>query len=49
MEREKQKQIDRVKERQDRIEYEEKMKLSEKEALDIIKSTIVEPKSKFVS
>lgn len=47
MEKEKQKQLDKEREKQVKQEYEERLKLSEKETMDIIKSTVKE-RSKFV-
>jgi arginine/serine-rich splicing factor 18 len=50
MERDKQKQMEREKEKQERDEYNEKLKQTEKETMEILKTTIKEQqKSKFVS
>lgn len=50
MEREKQKVIDKERYKQEKLEFENKMKLSEKEAIEIIQETVNDQqKSKFVS
>jgi arginine/serine-rich splicing factor 18 len=50
MERDKQKQMEREKEKQERDEYNEKLKQTEKETMEILKTTIKEQqKSKFES
>lgn len=51
MERDKLKQVDRERERQEKEVFEARMKLREKDAMEILKSTVKEQqqKSKFVS
>lgn len=49
MERDKQKQLEKEREKQESQVQSEKVKLSEKDAMDIIKSTVKEQKSKYVS
>lgn len=48
MERDKQKQIEREREKQESETYTEKVKLSEKDAMEIIKSTVKENKARYV-
>lgn len=48
MERDKQKQMEKEREKQEEVPV-EKMKLSEQDALEIIRSTVKEQRSKFVS
>lgn len=48
MERDKQKQIEREREKQESESYTEKVKLSEKDAMEIIKSTVKENKARYV-
>lgn len=49
MERDKQKQLEKEREKQEKVVPVEKVKLSEQDALEIIKSTVKEQRSKFVS
>lgn len=48
MERDKQKQIEREREKQESETCTEKVKLSEKDAMEIIKSTVKENKARYV-
>lgn len=48
MERDKQKQIEKEREQQEKQQQKEHTKLSEEDALEIIKSTVKEQRSKFV-
>lgn len=49
MERDKQKQLEKEREKQENEAESDKIKLSEKDALEIIKSTVREQRSKYVS
>lgn len=51
MERDKLKQLDKARENQEKAEYQAKLKLNEKNAMEILKDTVKEQqqKSKFVS
>lgn len=49
MERDKQKQIEREREKQESQIESDKIKLSEKDAMEIIKSTVKENTTKYVS
>lgn len=51
MERDKLKQLDKARENQEKAEYQAKLKINEKNAMEILKDTVKEQqqKSKFVS